>query len=59
MCLPLSRLITAQASGSARSERYPDIDDTFTHEDAAMTLTRTAHEVARIGGEIYERDIRA
>ena len=49
----------AQASGSARLERYPDTDDTLTDEDAAMTLTRTADEVARLGDEIYERDIRA
>ena len=49
----------AQASGSARSERYPDTDDTLTDEDAAMTLTRPADEVARLADEIYERDIRA
>ena len=49
----------ARASGLVRSERYPDTDDTLTDEDAAMTLTRPADEVARLGDEIYERDIRA
>ena len=49
----------ARASGSGRSERYPDTEDTLTYEDAAMTMTRPADEVARIGDEIYERDIRA
>ena len=47
-----------RASGSARSERYPDTEDTLTDEDAAMTMTRTTDEVGRIGDEIYERDIR-
>ena len=49
----------ARASGSGRSERYPDTEDTLTREDAAMTLTSPADEVARLGYEIYERDIRA
>ena len=48
-----------RASGSARSERCPDTEDTLTDEDAAMTLTRRADEVARLGNEVYERDIRA
>ena len=30
-----------------------------TREDAVMTLQRPADEVARLGDEIYERDIRA
>lgn len=49
----------ARASGPGRSERYPDTEDTLTDEDAAMTMTRTADELARLGDEIYERDIRA